>query len=351
MPAGIPSRAAHDDRLRTARTARGWSQTELADRAGVSRQLVGGVESGRHAPSVAAAIAIARALSATVEDLFGEPTTDVTLLGRTPVPTNGERAVHLARVGDRLVAVAPHDGVESAEQWTTADALVAGDGALTMLPHGSAEAFLVAGCDPALGVLAGLVHRTAGERVLVAHASTTVAADALADGNVHAAVVHATAQSMPAPPIPVERWHLARWQVGLASARRGGVPTIDEIATRRVQVVQRAAGASTQMALDRALTRAGAPRATGPIGAGHIDVARRVAAGAPVGVTMEAAACSFDLGFTPLEVHEVEVWIDARWSATAAARAIVDLLAGDALRSRLQAIGGYDLSMCGRRIA
>ena len=34
-----------------------------------------------------------------------------------------------------------------------------------------------------------------------------------------------------------------------------------------------------------------------------------------------------------------------------AVRAIVDLLAGDALRSRLQAIGGYDLSMCGRRIA
>ena len=56
--------------LRQHRTERGWSQAELAERAGVSRQLVSAVESGRHEPGVGAALALARALDVAVETLF-----------------------------------------------------------------------------------------------------------------------------------------------------------------------------------------------------------------------------------------------------------------------------------------
>ena len=85
----------------------------------------------------------------------------------------------------------------------------------------------------------------------------------------------------------------------------------------------------------------------GPLAEGHIDVARRVAAGAAAGVTMEASARSFHLGFTALEEHTVELWLDARWAALPAAVTLVEVLAGSSLQTRLRLIGGYDLTDCG----
>jgi putative molybdopterin biosynthesis protein len=109
--------------------------------------------------------------------------------------------------------------------------------------------------------------------------------------------------------------------------------------------VQRDGGAGTQLAFTRALQRIGAPTAVpGPLGDGHVDVARRVATGSTTGLTMEAAARSFGLGFVPLEEHTVEVWLDERWATLPAALALVEMLVGRSLRARLELIGGYDLS-------
>jgi len=53
-------------RIRRRREALGLSQRDVAGAAGLSRQLVGTVERGRHLPSVNAALALARALDARV---------------------------------------------------------------------------------------------------------------------------------------------------------------------------------------------------------------------------------------------------------------------------------------------
>lgn len=53
------------NRLRVLRAERGWSQAELAERLGVSRQTVNAIETGRYDPSLPLAFALAR--------LFGEP--------------------------------------------------------------------------------------------------------------------------------------------------------------------------------------------------------------------------------------------------------------------------------------
>ena len=57
--------------LRLARQARGFSQQQLAGMAGVSRQAVSAVESGLSDPSLRVALALARALGMTVEEVFG----------------------------------------------------------------------------------------------------------------------------------------------------------------------------------------------------------------------------------------------------------------------------------------
>jgi putative transcriptional regulator len=59
--------------VRAARTARGITQAQLAVDVGVTRQTVVAVEAGDYAPSVYLALAIARRLGGTVEELFGEP--------------------------------------------------------------------------------------------------------------------------------------------------------------------------------------------------------------------------------------------------------------------------------------
>ena len=50
----------------------GMSQSELAEKAGVTRQTIGLIESGEFNPSVRLCIAICRALGVTLNDLFWE---------------------------------------------------------------------------------------------------------------------------------------------------------------------------------------------------------------------------------------------------------------------------------------
>src|ERR1700680_2002938 len=94
---------------RAARIARGLSQSELAKRAGISRQALGAIESTTYLPSVSVALAIARELGATVESLFAPARAATRPIHArwdsdiTPVAGNMPR-VALGRVGGKLIA-------------------------------------------------------------------------------------------------------------------------------------------------------------------------------------------------------------------------------------------------------
>ena len=60
------------NRVRELRAERGWSQTELGERLGVSRQTVNAIENERYDPSLPLAFAIARAFALTIEQIFIE---------------------------------------------------------------------------------------------------------------------------------------------------------------------------------------------------------------------------------------------------------------------------------------
>lgn len=322
---------------------------ELAQRSGVTRQLVGALEAGRQTPNVTAALGLARALGTSVEELFGEPGEPAVDVFDAPRPAG--TSVRLARVGERLVAVPGRRGLGGPEAWDVTDAVISADG-LSRLPGGRAAELLIAGCDPILGLLSGLLDR-AGHQLLPVHASTGRSVDALAAGRVHGVLVHGPQHDLPRPPVALRRWHVASWQVGLgAPSSRRKVPSIDELAARRPKVVQRDSGAGTQRALVRALTDAGAEAGLpGPVGDGHIDVAQRISyGGVAAGVLMEAAALAFDLPFTPLEQHTVELWIAEEWMSLPAVTVLLETLTDEALFARARLIGGYDLSGCGTRV-
>jgi putative transcriptional regulator len=58
------------NRLKVLRAERGWSQGDLAERLGVSRQSVNAIETGKYDPSLPLAFKIARLFEATIETIF-----------------------------------------------------------------------------------------------------------------------------------------------------------------------------------------------------------------------------------------------------------------------------------------
>jgi molybdate-binding protein len=187
--------------------------------------------------------------------------------------------------------------------------------------------------------------------VLAISAPTGTSLLALKHGRVHAAVVHGPPHALPRPPVPVIRWHLARWHVGLGVAPPAGGDALEEIIHKQTPVVQRDPAAVSQQAFQHAVAQTGATEpAAGPQATGHIDAARLAAAINAAGVTTEAAAHAFHLRFLPLEHHTVEIWLAQQWSNHPAANALADLLASAAFTQRVAQFGGYDLTECGTLI-
>ena len=58
------------NRIRILRAEHGWSQQELAERVGVSRQAIHAIENSKHDPSVSLAFRLATALGRRIEEVF-----------------------------------------------------------------------------------------------------------------------------------------------------------------------------------------------------------------------------------------------------------------------------------------
>jgi putative transcriptional regulator len=58
------------NRLRVLRAENDWSQAELAEKLGVSRQTVNAVETGKYEPSLGLAFKIAQLFKQPIEDIF-----------------------------------------------------------------------------------------------------------------------------------------------------------------------------------------------------------------------------------------------------------------------------------------
>ncbi len=359
--------------LRARRRECGLTQTELAARAGVSRQLVAAVEAGQNTPGVDAALRLAHALSTTVEALFAAaPAECVAALGGD-LPAGAP--LRVGTVGDRMVAAELADHGTAGAGWASPDGVL-DEGRLSLFEGAAPAGLVLAGCDPALGVAEAMLHGLGGRSLLAISAPTGRALEALAAGRLHAAVVHGRPSALPRPPLPVSRLHLARWRVGVGVAPALGRGALEDLLEGDVAVVRRDPAAASQQAFDRAVEGAGAgpaasgpaasgpaasgpaasgpaasgAAASGPVASGHIEAARLAAALGAAGITNEAAAGAFGLRFIPLEDHVVEIWLDRRWLDHPGVDALGALLRARAFTDRVGQFGGYDLAGCGSAV-
>jgi putative molybdopterin biosynthesis protein len=344
--------------LRLARQARGFSQQQLAGMAGVSRQAVSAVEAGHSDPSLRVALAIARALGLTVEELFGpgEPAAPVTATSVAPLVGQGER-VSLAAVGDRFVALPLRGDGGAGLGFLPAGGLAATPSEIHPLGP-PRPTLVVAGCDPALPLLATPLSLLdppfafawwpcgSGEALRLARA-----------GLVHAAGVHTPASANSSDiPDGADVVGFTAWREGLAVSKdlRSTVTGLDAIAKHGLRLVNREPGAEARRLLDRERVRLNLDPADltgyGSHAAGHLQVASAIAAGlADAGVASEPAARAYGLGFVPLAQERFSLVIPAEHVGSREAQALLKVLASPWLLAQLAALPGYDAATCGVR--
>jgi putative molybdopterin biosynthesis protein len=360
-------------RLRLARQARGFSQQQVADMAGVSRQAISAVESGLSDPSLRVALALSRALGLTVEELFGTDDTVVPVVAREVAPLGGEGArVSLAVVGDGHVALPLRGETVTRAGFLPAGGLVteaaADGGRRTVRPVQPPRPTLVAaGCDPALPLLEAPLGRLDPPVAFTWWPCSSREALALAAGGlVHVAGTHLRGPGTeynvgPAAgmlPRGGEVIGFCAWREGLLlrPGLAGGIGGVADVAGRGLRLVNREPGAEARSLLDRELSAAGIQAGDLPgydtRAAGHLQVAAAIAAGlADAGIASEPAARAYGLAFIPLAAEHFDLVIPAGHLASREVQSLLKVLSSAWLADQLAHLPGYDPARCGERIA
>jgi putative molybdopterin biosynthesis protein len=354
-------------RLRLARHARGFSQLQLAGMAGVSRQAVSAVEAGLSDPSLRVALALARALGLTVEELFGPAIAAPEVPARPLAPLGPAGArVSLAPVGDILVAL-PLSGATAARAgFAPAGGLAAGPDEVRPLGP-PRPTLVVAGCDPALPLLelplslldppVSFIWWPCGSREALRLA---------ADGLVQVAGAHLRGSSGdyntgPAADLltgGAEVIGFCSWREGLVLRPElaGSVSGLADVAAAGLRLVNREPDAEARSVLDRELAHCGIDPAD-VIGyqtraTGHLEVAAAIAAGmADAGVASEPAALAYDLAFVPLTDERFDLVVPAAQAGSREIQGLLRVLSSPWLLGQLASLPGYSLAQCGVRLA
>jgi len=362
--------------LRRARLERGLKQGELAERAGISRQTLSVLESGRGQPATLIALRLARVLGCRVEELFwlrdegGELTAE--MAGPARARNKAERAL-VGSVANRWVAhaLSPEDPLALT---TPADALFVRSqrsGPMVRLralrPLEALEAnVLVSGCDPGLSVLAGRVQdRWPGQRLCWIPLSSDAALQTLARGHAHVAGAHLFDEAAGEYNVPFVRRAFggrpmmvvtfAHFEEGFAVAKGNPrrIRKPEDIARPDVRFVNREPGAGARGLLDRLLRRAKVPSSAvdgyDRLLGGHLQVAQAIAMGAAdAGIVARSAAIAHGLDFVPLSEERFDLVFPKEWAADVRAGRMVETLEGRAFRRELASLGGYDTRESGQ---
>jgi molybdate-binding protein/DNA-binding XRE family transcriptional regulator len=321
------------NRVAEARRLRGWSQGELARRVGVSRAGIGAIETGRVVPSVATALRLAAALGSSVEALFG----DSSPRWAGPAAGEGER-VWVA--GDRLLRVEPTACGEIAH-----DARIAG-GRLERRAE-PVPTLVVAGCDPAVGLLGEALARR-GVRLVALQRPSLAALEAVAAGVADVAGVHvagpggtaATARRVVGPGHLLV--HLTRWREGVvvAGPRPAGVGTL---VRGRTSWVAREPGSGARVLLERLFRQEGRVPRFRRVARDHRSVAQLVRDGwATAGVCVELVGREAGLTVVGARTESYDLCLAAGREDEPAVAALLGVLRDRRFRTTLGDLPGYD---------
>jgi putative molybdopterin biosynthesis protein len=343
--------------LREWRQRRGLTQQQLAERAGITRQTIGGLEAGQYGPGVDVALHLAHALGCSVEDLFAlsdAPEFAAPLLG----DAGSDGRVAIAELEGRTVARSLKGLGQSAAAHGIAASTVGNGMARIHRFEGTRPGLFLAGCDPALGLLCGHIDRSpSGLEARWWNAGNGEALSQLQHKEVHASALHRSGEAAAGLP-GVVRFRLASWQMGFITERGNPkqIASADDLLRPGVRLINRERGAGARDLLDRLIAAAGIAVAAIPgYGRellGHREIAQAVAFGsADVGIGHAGVAAEYGLGFVPVADEACDLLLFEESLTGREAQVLLDALRSGAFRRDLAAFGPYDTHKTGDRIA
>lgn len=365
--------------LGAVRRSRGIGAADLAKRVDVSRQTIYAIEAGSYIPNTEVTLKLARELEVPVEELFSllnaEPDALDALASEvlSSSPVSKGQAVRVCQVGSRRISIpvnaSPYylpeaDGVVSRLGRLPGKAEVA-----TFAKDESDQKKLVlAGCDPAIGLVTRMVEKLGGVEIVSAAASSKLALTWLKEGKVHIAGSHLEDPETGEFNLPFIRREFpdedfavitfARWEEGLvlAPGNPKKISKVEDLARRSVRFVNRESGSGSRTLLDRLLQSAGiAPAKIN----GYERVAQGHLAAAYMVLTNEADCClatrsaaqTFGLDFLPLQSERYDFVMRRQTLATPAAETFLDVLQRATLRRKLEVLAGYETGQTGAVLA
>jgi putative molybdopterin biosynthesis protein len=369
--------------LKSLRTQKGFSQGELAVRAGITRQAVSSIELNLYLPTTAVALHLASVLACRVEDLFSlgvaENIVEGKLIGHLPhsdmkalpirvkVSTVGSKTVvrPVTGLGEVLSFTIPADGyvVEARGQTSGMTVRVK----LSRDRQSIEQAISVAGCDPAIFLAGEHMRRHKDQTSLVGWMMGSMAAlRALQQGEVHVAGLHLFDPATGESNLPFLRRVLkssnyevvtfATWEEGLLV--RAGNPksirAISDVVGPSITLVNREEGAGARLLLDQRLRAAGINsdqvKGYGTIVASHFEIARAIASRqADVGIGIRSAAQIFELDFVPLQAARYDLVVPKAYLKSHPTLAhLFETLVSRPFQHEIEALGGYDTSETGK---
>jgi putative molybdopterin biosynthesis protein len=367
------------NRLAHIRKIRGVGASDLARRVQVSRQTIYAIEAGTYVPNTEVALNLARELEVTVDELFclvpGSQTAPETFAAEvlSANPAVKGQPVRVCQMGTRWVSVpvsaSPYympeaDGIIKQTGKTNGRANLV----VFAKEEGSQKRLVLAGCDPATGLLSRMVEKISGVEIVSAAASSKLALTWLSEGKVHIAGSHLEDPKTGEFNLPFLRKHFpnedfavvtfARWEEGfvIASGNPKGVRKIEDLAKKNVRFVNREPGSGSRGLLDQLLEKTGmdAQKVQGydRIAYGHLAAAYFVLSGdADVCLATRSAAQTFGLDFIPLHSERYDLVMRKRTAEMPAVKAFLDVLQRATLRRKLEVLAGYDTSKMGTQVA
>ncbi|HUJ25771.1 MAG TPA: substrate-binding domain-containing protein [Myxococcales bacterium] len=358
------------------RVQRGFTQEELARLLGLSRQSLNSIENGASVPSTTIALQLARSLGCTVEDLFEVAGGGDTFPAALAKPMRSTRTVATPRVvvgsiNGRWVAHRLDPRQRPRDLTVAADAVVTSTrGAEARLrplldPHRLAENLLIAGCDPALGLLADRAERNMpGARNVWLEATSGAALAALERSEIHIAGAHLFDEASGEYNVPFVRRGfpgqptvvvtVAQIEEGLAVARGNPrhVRKVEHLARKGVRFINREETAGARKLLDRLLAADGIRGRDidgyQRIAPGHLEAADAVATGAADAAMVTcSAALALGLDFVPLSSERFDLVLPKPLLRDHRVGRLLETLSSEEFRRELTSIGGYATQKAG----
>lgn len=334
------------------RKARGWSQNDVAERSGLPRSSVSAIEAGRLTPSVSAALAVAGALECSVEELFGTGGKSAGVTTRWAWKPRMEPCRYWeAEIGGRRLmypaealpgSAWAHDGIcrqgvlHERGDWDAGRTLV------------------LAGCDPAAGLLAAEYAAASGFRLLAFSRGGGPALELLRQGVVHVAALHRSTAERPARNAETARERLgdgyrllrsADWEEGIVLPADDRTRSVSACARHVRRWAMREPGSSARECLDELLAK---PRTSNRIAISHAAVAEVVRSGwAEAGVCVRICAEDAGLHFLPVRTESLDLCFSASMERDPRVQALIRLLRSRAFRHLIDELPGYDASRTG----